>query len=412
MIADSVLDKEEQSVVKERDFSVVKTLEKNKVHGEVVMKLVSAGYYVDRKTSIVDLAQDFGYSQAVTAVAVVDERRRLLGIVVRRELFDILGKPYGRDVMKHKTVERVMARPVVIDKDRNVFSISTEMEKEFRDDRIRYFALTDDGGVFHGLFTSRDMLVYLSDITQKDIELARSLQMSIVKERIVREGPDYCIAGGTSMAKGVGGDFYDVKRIDDKRWLMTICDVSGKGVAASLVTTSISGMYGIYDFAKGVTPFIVKLNDYIAGSFDSQKFVTGIFVEFDETTGEVKFYDMGHSYIYVYRAGKFFRLKTSGTNIPMGVMPDIVPAIDRFALEDDDLLLLITDGIAEQNDPAGIEYGDNRIAKMIKKSLHKDTKAVIEAIFKDIKEFRGNQPQHDDMTIIALHYRGKKLTKN
>jgi sigma-B regulation protein RsbU (phosphoserine phosphatase) len=129
------------------------------------------------------------------------------------------------------------------------------------------------------------------------------------------------------------------------------------GRGASLVTTSISGMYSIYDFSKGVTGFISSLNDYIASSFDSQKFVTGIFVEFDENTAELNFYDMGHSYIYIYRHSRLFRLKTNSSNLPLGVGPELDPACDTMTLEQGDLLILITDGIAEQVNPAGEEYG-------------------------------------------------------
>lgn len=394
------------------EFTVLRQIEKPKVHGEVISKLVTSGYYVDRKAAIVDLAQDFGRRHEISAAAVVDDKRKLLGIVVRRDLFDILGKPYGRDVMKHKNVERIMTPAVTMDRDRNLFSIAAEMEKDFRDPQMKYFVLTDKNGLFHGLFTSRDMLVYLSDITRKDIELARTLQMSIVKERTLIERPGFMIAGATKMAKGVGGDFYDIQNYDDGKWLLAVCDVSGKGVAASLVTTSISGMYGIYDFRHGTADFVRKLNFYIANSFDSQKFVTGIFVEFDERTGKLKFYDMGHSYIYVYRSGKLFRLKTDDSNMPMGVIPEIEPRADKFALEEGDLLVLITDGIAEQVNPDGEEYGDKRIGATIREQRRRGLTAIVEELLRDLKDYRSTQPQHDDMTMILLEYRGGKLTEN
>lgn len=412
MTEDSVMERRNERTEMKADnsdgarvFVAIKIAAKLKVHGEVISKLISSAYYVDENAAIVDLAQDFSYGNDITAVAVVDSKRRLLGIVARRDLFDILGKPYGRDVMKHKNVARVMTPVKAIDKDRNIYTISSEMEKEFRTQVTKHFAIVDTENVFCGFFTSRDMLIYLSDITQKDIELARLLQMSIVKERMEFREERYRIGGATKMAKGVGGDFYDVKRIGGKKWLLSICDVSGKGVAASLVTTSISGMYSIYDFSKGVAGFISSLNGYIANSFDSQKFVTGIFVEYDEETAELNFYDMGHSYIYIYRHSRLFRLKTNSANLPLGVVPELDPAMDSMTLEQGDLLILITDGIAEQVDPSGAEYGDKRIASIIRKNRQRGMRELMDAMYKDLKEFRASQPQHDDMTMILLDYR-------
>lgn len=386
------------------EFSVIQERELDKPHGEVIAKLASSHHFVNKNTPIVDLATDLSHHEEITAVGVVDDDENYLGLIVRRELFDILGKPYGRDVMKHKTVERIMKDVLTFDKDRNIFSLASELGDILKQNKTIHFSLKL-GDSYYGAFTSRDMLIYLSDITQKDINLARTLQQSIVKEETDITTEKLNIIGGSVMAKGVGGDFYNIKKFDDNRWLMTIADVSGKGVSASLVTTSMSGMYNTYDFRQGIAGFIQLFNDYTQSSFEGQKFVTGLLGEFNENTGDFLFFDMGHSYIYVYRNDKLFRLKTSGSNFPMGIMPGITPAADRFKLEKGDILVLITDGIAEQVNAEKEEYGDKRLSEVIRKYKIDGLIEIKNKLFKDIFEFRGKQPQHDDMTLILAEFK-------
>ncbi|OHD57660.1 MAG: hypothetical protein A2Y33_06385 [Spirochaetes bacterium GWF1_51_8] len=386
-------------------LSVLKEIETGKLHGEIVQKLISSGYYVQKDALIEDLAMDYGHHRSIMAVGVVNDDMQFLGIVKRRELFDLLGKPFGRDVMKHKTVERIIEKVPVYNKERNIFTASDDLAQDMKDSSINYYALTDSDNRFAGIFSSKDLLIYLSSITQKDIALARSLQLSIVKEETFVDLSSFQILGASKMAKGVGGDFYSIRRYSEHRWIFAIADVSGKGVAASLVTTSISGMFEIYDFKQGIPHFIQKLSDYIHYSFESQKFVTGLFADFDDRTGHITFYDMGHSYIYLFRKEKFFRLKTAGKNIPMGIEPGINAEADKLNLHKNDILIMITDGIAEQSGPIGEEYGDKRLMEIITRSKSAGIQRIKNDIFSDIYLFRGTQPQHDDMTIMLIEYK-------
>ena len=171
-----------------------------------------------------------------------------------------------------------------------------------------------------------------------------------------------------------------------------------------MITTSISGMFEIYDFHKGLPQFIKKLNDYIYNSYESQKFVTGVFADLDLKHGQLVFYDMGHSYIYLYRKQKLFRLTTNSTNMPLGIQP-LEPQADKLILHDGDLLMIITDGIVEQTSPQNEEYGEKRIWEIFKKYKHTDLKNLKKELFTDIKKFRATQPQNDDMTILFLEYK-------
>ncbi|MGA2141696.1 MAG: hypothetical protein ABSG94_04660, partial [Brevinematales bacterium] len=83
-------------------------LAKPKYHGESIIKIASSMYYVHEKSPVIDLANDLDKMKHIHSVGVVNDKMKVLGILVRRELFDLLGKPYGQDILKHKTVGSLM----------------------------------------------------------------------------------------------------------------------------------------------------------------------------------------------------------------------------------------------------------------------------------------------------------------
>ena len=409
-MSEDVLEKNAESEAVAAQPALMKN-ERKTIHGEVVAKLVSSLYYVHQDTAVETLSLEWSPMKDVYAVGVVDDLKNLQGIVVRRDLFDTLGKPYGRDVMKHKTVSRVTQMQAALHSDRNIYTVADELKEVMKEPKIHYFPVVNTEGDFYGIFSTRDLLVYLSSITQKDIDLARTLQMSIVKEEHIITEDRFEIVGASKMAKGVGGDFYTIVQSDKDRWMISLCDVSGKGVAASLITTSMGGMFSLYDFKKGVGPFIQRLSAYIFNTFDSQKFVTGVFIDLHANTGEMTIYDMGHSLIYVYRDDMLFRLKTSDENTPMGIMPEMKVSFNKYKLQEGDMFLLVTDGITEQINRAGEEYGDRRIGEILRRMRGEKLKAIKDAVFQEVKRFREPQPQYDDMTMVLLTYLGNKLER-
>lgn len=167
---------ENQVSVVPESFRVLKSVKFGTVHGEIIGKLVSSRYYVHRKTLISDLAYDFDIDKTILAVGVVNDENELAGIIVRKDLFDIFGRPYGSDILKHKKSDRVMRKVISFGYDRNIFSISDEIGQFMQNSKTEYFALTFEEKYFAGIFSTRDILVYLSNITQADINLARNIQ--------------------------------------------------------------------------------------------------------------------------------------------------------------------------------------------------------------------------------------------
>jgi sigma-B regulation protein RsbU (phosphoserine phosphatase) len=276
---------------------------------------------------------------------------------------------------------------------------------------ISYFVLTDEERRFQGVFSTQDMLVYLSDMTQSDIALARDLQSRIVREREFVTGNTFELVSTAHTAKGVGGDFYDVREYDDGRWMFAFCDVSGKGIAASIVTAVISGMIGVFDFrVHGVIPFVKQLNDYIVRTFEAEKYVTGIFLDYNEHDGWLKICDMGHSHLFLYRRGRFVRLRNTHRNLPVGVVTDVNPGYDVITPRREDLLFLLTDGLIEQGNTDGEVYSLERVAGLLRTHAGAPVEEIADRLMSDFNGFRGRHHLNDDVSFALMRFVEQELT--
>ena len=386
------------------DDSIIKTSLKSSKSGELISKLVSSYNYVYMDENILEVANELYKHVEISALGVINFNNRVEGIIVREELFDLLGKPYGRDIYKNRNISEVMKPTKCFFYESNIFIIAEILKDELHEIDNAYYILVNKNHEFYGIFSTKRILIYLSDITQKDLDLSQRLQLSIVNEEDSLNGEHFETVSISKMAKGVGGDFYTIKKYEDNRWIIAVCDVSGKGISASLLTSLLGGMFNIYDFNNGLKNFIKILNNYIFKTFKLEKFITGILIDFNEKSGEFKLCDMGHSYLYICNDKKILKLKSKNNNYPIGITEDIEPVICKHRLLGGDTLFIYTDGIIDQIDLDDKVYSENRLELLLKKCGHKSIKEVKDDILGDIEKFKKTQTQQDDITFILLKY--------
>jgi sigma-B regulation protein RsbU (phosphoserine phosphatase) len=210
------------------------------------------------------------------------------------------------------------------------------------------------------------------------------------------------------MAKGVGGDYFAIRDIGHHEWWVILCDVSGKGISASLITTLIDGMLSVFDTDKGIKSFIKGLNHYIADTFKMEKFVTGVFMSINDKSGKVKIFDMGHCMgsgnAYIIRNKKMMIIANKNFNIALGIYPDISIQFDVFHLKKGDGLFLITDGLTDQRNSSNLEIGIKPAAKIITSHWKKSLTAIKNRLFDFIHQYKETSTQMDDMTMILVRY--------
>lgn len=386
--------------------SVLKSIEVQNTRGESISKIVSDTHYIRQDTQIGDLSVALIQDDGIEALGVVDEKGRVVGLLDRLELYNLLGRPFGLDVLKKKPVGELMQDAIRFHFERNIFSVSDIIDENLRSSKKEFFLLVDENSRFRGIFSSVDMLMYLSDITKKDIALARSLQNRVVKEEELIEGEGFSLINTSQMAKGVGGDFYACDHFAPGKVFLSVCDVSGKGVAASLLTSAMWGIYSLRSYRESVEEFITTLNSYLFRTFEAERFVTGIFSTFDAGNGTLDICDLGHSYIYLYREGTLHKLKIAKSNPPLGIFDKLELSMFRMSLQKDDMVLIVTDGLIEQTNSEGIEYPLKSLKDILVSTRGMDLRTVKTTLLEDFYHFRGTQAQHDDVTFSILRYDG------
>lgn len=381
-----------------------------RTQGEIIGKIISSSMYLKINTPIEDAAKILGEYEDMYCFGIIDDNMICKGVLLRKDLFDLLGQQYGRDLYRKKPVEMVMREIPNFDFNKNIFSVAEELKYIMNVRVTAYFTVCGNNGKYAGVFSTRDLLVYLSEITTRDLNLAKKIQLKITKDSNHFENDLFEIGGGSRMARGIGGDFYFVKEYVPGKYIFALCDVSGKGVSASLVSTVLGGIFSIYDFRAGVKSFIEKLNSYILETFESEKFVTAVIVDYHAGKGVAAMYDMGHSITRLYRNGQLYQLHPGDkSSLPLGVAPDIASVPVRFRLREHDILMLMSDGIEEQLNPEGEQYGSDRIKSLVAQNRCEGLSQLKDALFRDVDDFRGSYPQYDDMTLLLIRSKGSLL---
>jgi len=397
-----------QASVALREHNGLELLREADIHrhqGELISKLASNRYAVDQDTDVYNLAEAMEKAPQLFAVGVVDNAGAPLGLISRQQLFDNLGKMYGRDLFKRKQVSAMVTPARAFRDDMNIFAVAELLRDDLHRMDDTWYVLVTASGAFSGVFSTRNLLIYLSDTTARELSLARRLQTAIVQERFEENDPRFDLVCSSRMAKEVGGDFYVVKMLDGARTLIGLCDVSGKGIAASLVTAVLGGIFDGYSASGSLPEFLTRLNRYLYDTFRLEYFVTGVFIELNRDTGEASICDMGHSYVLIMRGKALMRLSRKALSPPLGVARDVSPSVRNYRFGHGDLALVFTDGVIEQSNRQGEEYGEVRLWKALRSNASLPAANLRDALLAELEGYRGEQPQGDDVTFVILRYR-------
>ncbi|HSU82569.1 MAG TPA: SpoIIE family protein phosphatase [Thermoanaerobaculia bacterium] len=236
---------------------------------------------------------------------------------------------------------------------------------------------------------------------EREMHLAAEIQ-----RRILPKGspavPGYELLGWYRPARQVGGDYYDLFRREDGRVGLVVGDVSGKGMpAALLVSTLHSGLRLLLD-QIGFTPALLeRLNRHIGDYSAANKFITLLLAELTPETGVLHYMNAGHNPGILLRLdGGAEELAPGG--VPLGLLPGARFQSRAVTLEPGDLVCLYSDGITEAASPDDEELGMERLIDLLRAERARPLEEVTEAIIHAVGEFSQGLPQGDDQTLVLL----------
>ena len=246
--------------------------------------------------------------------------------------------------------------------------------------------------------------------TEGELEAAREIQMSMVPPRSALAAVDPRLDADALLepARLVGGDLYDLARLDGDRIGFLIGDVTGKGVPAALYMA----------MSKALTSFVLSrhnidlggavasVNEELLRGGAEALSVTMIIGIIDLHTGAVSLVCAGHEDpIIVSADGK---AETHGLEggPPLGLV-DFPYPVEELSLSAGDTLLLVTDGITEAQDRDGELYGRQHVAVEASRKAVSATE-LCERLRDSVRAFEGGIEPTDDLTVMALRYLGPR----
>jgi len=259
-----------------------------------------------------------------------------------------------------------------------------------------------------------DMITYVKNLTTvtaekerigAELNVATQIQASMLP-RDFPERDEFSLFASMQPAKEVGGDFYDFFFIDDNTLAVVIADVSGKGVPAALfmvvaktLVKTLAGLSPKYVFETA--------NNLLCENNDAGMFVTAFMAYLDIRNGKLTYVNAGHNLPLIKRNGSFDWL-TTAKRLFLAGMEDMNYVEEELTLEPGDELFLYTDGVTEAVNPNDDLFEEPRLLEAANNYPNLPLKEFAASIMQEIDKFADGADQADDITMLALRFKGGK----
>ena len=241
-----------------------------------------------------------------------------------------------------------------------------------------------------------------------ELDVATRIQMSMLPKNFsVDKRVD--LYATMTPAKEVGGDLYDFCKLDDNHLLITIADVSGKGVPAALfMVAAITNLRNFTASLKNpddLKSAIENTNDRLCANNDGGLFVTAFSGVLDLATGKFIYVNAGHNPPLIRRHGQNFEELPMELNFVLGGWEDWQYVQQEIQLESGDTIFLYTDGVTEAVNSAGKMYSLERLQQFLnEREKNSAAKKIPDDIHESLENFSADAEQSDDITMLAVKF--------
>lgn len=229
---------------------------------------------------------------------------------------------------------------------------------------------------------------------QQELSIAASIQQRLMQVKIP-EVPFARLRGRNLPCREIGGDFYDA--VHTKEGLaVVLADVSGKGVSAALLASTLQGM--IYSHLLSGAPLlnvVSAVNRFFTEKLIGEKYATLLLARL-KRDGELEYVNCGHVPPLLVCGSEVIRPPHG--NVPVGLLADATFESSTCQMRSGDRFIIVTDGVTEAENPQGDFYEDFRLEAAASKS------PTLEGIFSSVTEFCAGNPLSDDCTVVELCY--------
>jgi phosphoserine phosphatase RsbU/P len=238
-----------------------------------------------------------------------------------------------------------------------------------------------------------------------EIEIASQIQQKLLPKTLPNL-PYVAVTGSTLSCHSVGGDCFDVIELSGGRHGFFVGDVSGKGISAALLATLLQGIFFTTASTDMPLPNVFsRVNKYLCERSGDDRYATVFYGVLNEA-GHFEYVNAGHVPPLLLRRSGAVEGLASG-NLPVGMFDEAVYASASVDLHDGDFLVIYTDGVSEAANVHSELFEESRLRTVLEHFKGQKVEEITEAIRDGVRAFTAGAPQSDDLTILAIQYKGQ-----
>ncbi len=241
----------------------------------------------------------------------------------------------------------------------------------------------------------------------RDLRIAREIQMGILPADLtaVTKGTGLDVHAVIEPARAVGGDLYEVLRVSDRRIMVALGDVSGKGIPAALfMAVAVTVLRTVARQISDPAEILRRLNDELVEQNPRGMFVTLQCLVFDLERRIVSCACAGHHQLVILSPSQAPRWAFPSSGRPVGLMPCNPVESETVPLEPGDVFVLFSDGVSEAINPEEGFYGEDRLLTTLRGLTDAASAETTKRVLADVRAFAAGAKQSDDITVVAARY--------
>jgi sigma-B regulation protein RsbU (phosphoserine phosphatase) len=236
---------------------------------------------------------------------------------------------------------------------------------------------------------------------RSELEIARHVQQKLFPQQTkILKTLEY--AAVCVPAREVGGDYYDFFDLGEGRMAGLLADVSGKGVAAAMLMANLQACFRtqLDAGARNGSELLETINRLFYASSPPEQYVTLFYFEYDDERRSLCYINCGHLPPALLREESMERLNATAT--VLGLFPHCSCECREITLNENDTLVLFTDGATEFLDDRGVEFGEDRFLSLVRSARQLSPKPALQHITERLSYLSNGTEQFDDQTIVLL----------
>jgi len=274
----------------------------------------------------------------------------------------------------------------------------------------------------------KNAIATFSDYASVSIENSRLLEESIEKERLEKEldvareiqkkilpdeNPKYENLEISTLfvpAFEVGGDYYDFFKVSDSKLGFVIADVSGKGISAAFIMAEVKGIFeSLSKTIESPREILINANEILKSTLDNKTFVSAAYGLIDTNEAKMSFARAGHCPALILKNDSAQNLKPLGIGLGLSNNKHFEDTLDEINidLDDDDTIVLYTDGITEAKNEKLDDFGEKFFIEILLENRNKQLDELTKKVFEEVAMFSHNHSQYDDITLVVLKWKPK-----